>query len=670
MANLSRVANGLQLIDGLISGTPTINLTQTTYTVWANNSGGSSSYQFDLVVNEPLTLVVYSSDNYTFTRTQLISTLSPTLTGGNAETWEIYPQLPTGMSFVNGDISGTPQENSTETMYQIWANNTGGSSSVWLNITVNEPIAVFEYNPANFNLTRGSLITDISPTSIGGMAASWSIEPNLPAGLTFENGEISGTPQINMTTTQFTIWANNSGGYYVQSINITIDEPIAVFNYQYYNYTFTRGQEIELIIPTITGGFAQNWEIMPQLPPGLIFDNGSIYGTSQTNQTGTEYTIWANNTGGSYNQSLHLTILEPVAEIQISSAEVTLNKSEAFGAIVIQNVGGVVETWEIYPPLPDGILFENGVVSGSPNVNSTEIEYTIYANNSGGSAEVKLTIEILELPPEIILSSLDYSFIEGLLIDRITPVSIGGAIEYWTIEPSLPLGMMFDSVNGNIFGTHEGLSENKNYTIRAVNSGGQFDISISIQVVSRPPEFSLPSAYLRYTEYVSILPFTPISTGGIVEIWSIESSIGGLPDGLYFDESTGTIQGTPTSSLDETTYSITAKNTGGDVTQIFVIEVLSDFDRDGIPDVEDQDDDNDGASDAEEIREDTDPFDNKSTPVEGFEILIPNTTISLGAWDLIGIIAGVPLASWMFFAISTRGKEQVNSRRVSRKPLQ
>ena len=85
-----------------------------------------------------------------------------------------------------------------------------------------------------------------------------------------------------------------------------------------------------------------------------------------------------------------------------------------------------------------------------------------------------------------------------------------------------------------------------------------------------------------------------------------------------------------------------------------MIKIQEDFDKDGIPDVEDQDDDNDGVSDAEEIKEGTDPLNSESIPVEGFEVFIPGTRISLGAWDLIAMFGGIPLFIWISFGFITR----------------
>ena len=79
-----------------------------------------------------------------------------------------------------------------------------------------------------------------------------------------------------------------------------------------------------------------------------------------------------------------------------------------------------------------------------------------------------------------------------------------------------------------------------------------------------------------------------------------------------------------------------------------------DSDGDGEGDNADVDDDNDGWTDIDEIREGADPFSSSVQPVEGFEVIIPSTQVSLGAWDIIGIMTGVPLALWMGLGLVTR----------------
>lgn len=79
-----------------------------------------------------------------------------------------------------------------------------------------------------------------------------------------------------------------------------------------------------------------------------------------------------------------------------------------------------------------------------------------------------------------------------------------------------------------------------------------------------------------------------------------------------------------------------------------------DSDGDGEGDNADVDDDNDGWADTDEIRLGTDPLNSGDEPVESFEIVIPGTTVGLGAWDLIGIFGGVPLFAWIGFGFATR----------------
>jgi len=88
-----------------------------------------------------------------------------------------------------------------------------------------------------------------------------------------------------------------------------------------------------------------------------------------------------------------------------------------------------------------------------------------------------------------------------------------------------------------------------------------------------------------------------------------------------------------------------------------------DNDGDGIGDNSDTDDDNDGWSDMDEDRLGTDVYSGDSVPVESFEIVLPGTTIGLGAWDLIGIFGGVPFFTWLAFCLVTRG---ARSRKLER----
>ena len=176
--------------------------------VWANNSGGSSTTTITIVVNDvaPSNLV-YSVENMSLIKNQAMTPNTATVNGA-ITSWEISPSLPTGLSFgsSNGTIWGTPTVvQLTPITYTVWANNTGGSVSVTLNITIADDLAVFSYPNSPYTIVRGYNMSDITPTVTSGTIVSWGIDPSLPNGLSFTNGVISGKPTVNQTITTLSL---------------------------------------------------------------------------------------------------------------------------------------------------------------------------------------------------------------------------------------------------------------------------------------------------------------------------------------------------------------------------------------------------------------------------------------------------------------------------------
>ena len=126
--------------NGTIWGTPTAAMTSTTYTVTASNSAGSYSTSISLTSQHvaPYDLV-YSPENMTLTKGTAMTTNTPSVSGGTITSWAISPSVPSGLSLdpSTGAISGTPSVlQTTATPYTIWANNSGGSTSAQINITI------------------------------------------------------------------------------------------------------------------------------------------------------------------------------------------------------------------------------------------------------------------------------------------------------------------------------------------------------------------------------------------------------------------------------------------------------------------------------------------------------------------------------------------------------
>src|SRR5205807_488268 len=78
--------------------------------------------------------------------------------------------------------------------------------------------------PATY--TKGTAITNNTPSSSGGAVVSYSVSPALPTGLACSGstGVISGTPTALSAATDYTVTATNSGGSTTDVVTITVKD--------------------------------------------------------------------------------------------------------------------------------------------------------------------------------------------------------------------------------------------------------------------------------------------------------------------------------------------------------------------------------------------------------------------------------------------------------------
>ena len=566
---------------GVLSGTPTELWPQTSYMVWANNSGGTSLGYLNITVVDELPTLSYFPENLTLlNNTQSPSLpLAPTLNGsGIILEWGISPDLPSGLSFGsdNGTIWGIPTERMNTTMFTIWANNSGGSITANINITVLHQYPAFNYSVLDLMLVNNTAMTNVTSTVTGGEIVSWEVSPAMPVGILLdENGSISGLPTEVQNRTMYMVWANNTAGSHIVYINITIYDIIATLEYVPENITLTRNVTMTDLIPTHTG-IIDSWAIWPALPDGLNFTNGTISGTPEYNMTRTNYTVYANNTGGSISHMINITIVEPVMDFEYIPYNVTLVNNTASSEMpmipVLYN-DGVAETWEIWPALPSGLNFSstNGTISGiATELQVIPVNYTIWANNSGGVGYAIISITVIDQLPNltypgdlVLMNNTNSSDLPML------PVLEGpGEIVTWEISHELPAGLNFSSENGTISGIATELMVKTQYTVWANNSGGSSMAMFNVTVVDQVPDaigYNHLNMVLTKNENNSdFLPLTPNLVGaGNITSWEIN---GTLPAGLNFSTENGTIWGIPTELYHEWQYlTIYANNSGGTV---------------------------------------------------------------------------------------------------------
>ena len=180
--------------------------------------------------------------------------------------------------------------------------------------------------------TQGQVIaTLILPEASGGTVPyAYTLEPALPAGLTFDIGarSVSGVPSSAAQATPYTYSATDADGNSASlTFSIEVAEAVAI-EWVILDFNFARGERINPIeLPPAEGGVPPlTYTLEPALPVGMMFDDSlrTISGTPTVVNAGmVPYVYRATDVNGS-NDSLNfnITVYSPVASEQDAMPEI------------------------------------------------------------------------------------------------------------------------------------------------------------------------------------------------------------------------------------------------------------------------------------------------------------------------------------------------------------
>ena len=369
---------------GQITGTPTVALTATTFTVTVTDANlATQTNTFSLTVNGTLT-AVQSVAAVTFTNGKLITPVTPiTATGGTTPlTFAVAPALPTGLTFstTTGQITGTPgavHATSTFTVTITDANSSTANNTFTL--TVNAAVTATQAI-ASTVLTQNHVATAFTPVNGGGGTAplTYSVLPALPAGLTMApaTGQITGTPTVASIATAYTVTVTDAN-----AATATATFSLTV------NGAVTATQAVPTIALTINhaavpvtpvtgaGGTAPlTYGVAPALPTGLTMApaTGQITGTPTVASVATTYTVTvtdANSATATATFSLAVNIAVTATQA-VASTVLTQNHAATAFTPVTGGGGTTPLTYSVLPVLPTGLTMSGttGAITGTPTV--------------------------------------------------------------------------------------------------------------------------------------------------------------------------------------------------------------------------------------------------------------------------------------------------------------
>jgi hypothetical protein len=140
------------------------------------------------------------------------------------------------------------------------------------------------------------------------------------------------------------------------------------------------------------------------------------------------------------------------------------------------------------------------------------------------------------------------------------PMISVGEVTSFSITPSLPAGLSFDTKTGRISGTPSDAKDVTDYTVSASFATGEVsDTIVNIEVRNPFIEYTVSKRSLLLDQEIPDFTFVPNVFGPAPTSYSISPN---LPDGLVFDAVAGDIFDTPFENSPTTEYTVTAAYSG------------------------------------------------------------------------------------------------------------
>lgn len=549
-------------VSGIASTAGTGNLT-----LHASGGGKSASAPFTVTVSpvpaNPPILSSYPS-SFTFVAGEAFTIPGPTVSGGIGPfSYSVAPGgAPFGFSTSDGSISWTPPAATTIegiTVRATGSNQESGSSNPF-SIVVNPALVAGSYGLAKELFVSDSVTYPLTGAAGGMGALSYSISGGAqPPGLSLDaSGAFVGTATAAGNYGATVLVSDQGGRQSSTNFSATVYPPFLVTTPSTPQSSAVRGTPITTSTLSVDGGKPPYSYSHSELPPGLGFASGSLYGTPTApgsysfTLTATESLQSRSTTVGPFTMVVANPAAPSIATASAPQTEPTQGHGIGPIALIVSN-GLAPVSLALTGNVPPGIALtpnQNGGQSLSGSFSTVgSYEWGVVATDSltptAQTGSLSFTTTVYSPFSATLSQPLASTLNQGVAMTPVSYQGTGGKAPYVYDVPTgaLPSGVTY--ANGVLSGTPD--------------TQGSYSFALRVRDSSSPPKEST-SAMLGTTVIPAALSIgtpqvptymtvgTPITTlnftgsGGKPPYTYSQSS---LPFGLTWNGSTGTISGTP-----------------------------------------------------------------------------------------------------------------------------
>jgi len=181
-------------------------------------------------------------------------------------------------------------------------------------------------------------------------------------------------------------------------------------------------------------------------------------------------------------------------QLSLAALALSYNGSHPFPAVIGESIAltpaasGTVDHYSVSPPLPPGLSLDgqSGVISGTPTQASGPATYVVNASGAGARASFPLVLSVTEPPGGLSYVS-PVNATVGAALAPLSP-SIAGTVEHYAVSPTLPPGIVLNSMSGIVSGTPREARSLAAYTITASSLAGSTRFVLLLTVAVPSPQ--------------------------------------------------------------------------------------------------------------------------------------------------------------------------------------